>query len=83
MFCDLSRSPCKPVTGNSVLLASALSLRQRVHLLLLFRNINKLELHPVIMSFKDHLVMQIHTNSSANSSALVEDKTDAFALVFS
>lgn len=82
MFCDLSRSPCKSVARNSVFLASALSIRQRVHLLLLFRNINKLKLHPVIMSFKDHLVMQIHTNSSANSSALVEDKTDAFALAF-
>lgn len=80
MFCVLSRSPCKSVPGNSVLLPSALSLRKTVHLPLLFRNINKLELHPVIMSFKDHLVMQIHTNSSANSSALVKDKTDAFVL---
>lgn len=74
MCCDLSRSLCKSVTGSLVFLASAPSLRQRVHLLLFFRNINKLELHPVIMSFKDHLVMQIHTNSSANSSALAEDK---------
>lgn len=80
MFCVLSRSPCKSVTGKSVLLPSALSLRKTVHLPLLFRNINKFELHPVIMSFKDHLVMQIHTNSSANSSALVKDKTDAFVL---
>jgi len=82
MLCVLSRSPCKSVTGNSVVLASTLSLSQRVHLLLVFRNINKLESHQVIMSFKDHLLMQIHTNSSANSSALVEDKTDAFALGF-